>query len=233
MGPHAGLLKLYSSHWGDFETLIDVSKPAKLNGPYLCSPGQDYWESKIKIVFVGQETNGWAPKSDVVKQMEVYSNFGVAKGYKKGAFWQIIRKIEKSINGKEYCCASLNLNKFDVAGKRPGKSYLSLIEKFDHILLDEIHHLEPDAVIFFTGPNYDRRLVKLFNAELVKVNDFSIREFAEIRSPDIKFKAIRSIHPQRIQRLGRHEEFLTQIINSVNLSSNVELLNVEVKGQNY
>ncbi len=233
MEPHAGLRNLYSSYWNDFKTLIDVSQPHKLNGPYLCSPGKDYWDSKVKIVFVGQETNGWNPQLDELKQMEVYSKFGVAKGYKKGAFWQNIRKIEQSINGKKYGCASLNLNKFDVNGKRPGESYLSQMEKFDHILMAEILLLEPDAVIFFTGPDYDRRLEKLLNAELVKVNDFGIRELAEIRSPNIKFTAIRTIHPQRMRRLGREEEFLTQIINSVNFRSSVDKLNGELQNQNY
>ena len=228
MEPHAGLRDLYSAYWNDFKALIDVSKPHKLNGPYLCSPSKDYWDSKVKIVFVGQETNGWNPKDDVLKQMEVYSNFGVAKNYKRGAFWQIIRKIEKAINDKKYGCASLNLNKFDVNGKRPGKSYLSQLEKFDHILMAEILLLEPDAVIFFTGPDYDRRLLKLLNAELLKVNDFEIGEFAEITSPQIKFKAIRTIHPQRIRRLGREKEFLTQIISSVNPQSGVDVLNVEL-----
>lgn len=214
---HAGLHELYSSNWNDFKAAIDHTKHEKpLNGPYLCSPSDDYWESAVKLVFVGQETNGWNSQPDVEKQMEIYSKFGVAKNYKKGAFWQVIRKIEKNINGKEYGCASLNLNKFDVNRKGPGKSYSALMEKFDHILLAEIQLLKPDAVIFFTGPSYDRRLINLFNAEFIKLEDFEIRQLAEIKSPNIPYIAIRTIHPQSMRRLGREKDFLTQMTKILN-----------------
>lgn len=112
----------------------------------------------MKIVFVGQETNGWSSHTDVKKQMKTYSDFGLGKEYISSPFWNVIRKIEKELTGQHFCCASLNLNKFDINKKRSREPFLTEIEELDHILYAEIELLKPDIVILFTGPRYDRRI---------------------------------------------------------------------------
>jgi hypothetical protein len=214
---NAELFDFYSSHLMEFEAVSRWStEHQKFNGPYLCSPGKEYCDSKLKIVIVGQETNGWTSHTDVSKQMQTYSDFSLGKKYFSSPFWNVIRKIEKELNGEHYCCASLNLNKFDINGKPPREPFLTTIEKLDHILYDEIQLLKPDVVIFFTGPKYDRRISKLFNNELTEIDGFHKRKLAEMTLADKPFKIFRTYHPNYLRRTGLENQVIHQMVTSVN-----------------
>lgn len=218
MSAYAELLKLYTSHSTAFKSVLNLTtEEHKLNGPYLCSPGKEYLESKVKVVFVGQETKGWTAHADVSLQMQTYADFGLGKKYIPSPFWNVIRKIEKAATGNHYCCATLNLNKFDVNGKPPREPYLATIQKLDHILKDEIQLLKPDLVIFFTGWRLDGRLTGIFNANLVEVDGLKKRELAEIKLVNESFKIFRTYHPNYLRRSGLENKVINTLISQAKL----------------
>jgi len=218
MNTYAELLDLYTSHSTNFKSIVGLTtEEHKLNGPYLCSPGKEYLESKVKIVFVGQETNGWTTHADVSLQMQTYAGFGLGKNYVSSPFWNVIRKIEKAATGQHYCCASLNLNKFDVNGNPPREPFLATIQKLDHILKDEIQLLKPDLIVFFTGWRHDSRLTNIFNANLIEVDGFKKRELAEMKLADESFKIFRTYHPNYLRRSGLENKVINTLVSKVKL----------------
>lgn len=217
MTANAGLKALYESKWTDFQSVQALSdKENIMNGPFLCSPSASYWESKVKVIFVGRETNGWGVEGTVDSLMLKYANFNVGKNYKYkgGPYWSVIRKIEFALNLDYFNCATLNLNKFDVSSKTPTGDYLKSIMTLDYILLDELDLLQPDIVIFFTGPTYDDRVTNLFNTSLSEVAGFTKRQFAEIKLSDKPYKVFRTYHPKTL-RLQKLESRAIEKISSI------------------
>jgi hypothetical protein len=86
----------------------------------------------------------------------------IAPGVKKysSPFWQVIRKFEKALTGDTYNCAWLNLNRWDDNSHAPSLENQQILSELDFILLEELRLLDPDLVIFFTGPwnDYDQRI---------------------------------------------------------------------------
>lgn len=217
MTPNAALKALYESKWTDFQSVRALSNDDNLmHGPFLCSPGASYWDSKVKVVFVGRETNGWEFKGTVDSLMLKYASFNVGKDYKYkgGPYWSMIRKIEFALNGDNLNCATLNLNKFDVNSKTPTGDYLKSIMTLDYIVLAELDLLQPDIVIFFTGPTYDNRVTSLFNTPLSEVAGFTKRQFAEIKLSNKQYKVFRTYHPKTL-RLRKLESRAIEKISSV------------------
>jgi hypothetical protein len=178
---------------------LAVEKRTYIHGPFLCSPQEFYWNADIKIVFVGQETNGWGPKfKSVEQQMKIYFDFEVGtKKTKsnKGPFWTTIRRIEKEVNGYKKCCASLNLNKFDINNKTPNGDFMQKMLQFDHLIQSEIDLLKPDVVIFFTGHRFDGRLMNIFHTGITEVEGFVSDALCEIVVPNKPYRMFRTYHP--------------------------------------
>ncbi len=210
MDIHAGLFKLYISRLDEFK-LVKRKSSGILNGPFLSSPGKKYSDAMTKIVFIGQETNGWASNFDVEAQMREYIDFGLGVNYFSSPFWNVIRKVEKEIAGDYYCSAWLNLNKFDENNKSPSPSNLAILEKLDNILLMEIELLSPDIVVLFTGPRYDSRVTRIFNQELQEFVGFNIRQLAEIQMIDQPYKVYRTYHPNYLRRSGLENRVIQAI----------------------
>lgn len=211
MDSKSTLLRLYSEHWN--ELISTRNEIANSHGPYLCSPGKEYLDSLVKLVIVGQETNGWSRHNQIVEQMQTYEKFDLGKKYVSSPFWNVIRKIEKGVIGKQYCSASLNLNKFDVNGKPPRENNLAKIEKFDTILNLEILALKPDAVIFFTGWKYDKRIENCLNSTVEMVPGFNRRELGQIKLANEPIKIFRTYHPNYLRRSGKEAKIIDEIIN--------------------
>ncbi|MBM5572092.1 MULTISPECIES: hypothetical protein [Deefgea] len=216
MDIHSKLFDLYTSQLEEFKK-INNQCSGILQGPFLCSPGKKYLESAKKIIFVGQETNGWPSNFDVEYQMKAYSEFDLGANYFSSPFWNVIRKIEKAISNDHYCSAWLNLNKFDENNKSPSAANLAILEKLDYILLKEIEFLSPDIVILFTGPKYDNRVTNLFNQVPQEIEGFNTRHLAEVRLVNRQFKIYRTYHPNYLRRSGLE----SKIIQAISLKANL------------
>ena len=73
-----------------------------------------------------------------------------------------LRIIEKVLQNKPHSCAWTNLNKFDLNCKRPKGQHETVISTLDNILLDELKIVKPDFILFYTGPNFDERIKRIF-----------------------------------------------------------------------
>ena len=181
-------------------------------GPYLIEPNAKFVESPLKLVIVGQETGDWERASpddlDVERQLECYRKFnlnGRANGrVHPGAFWSLVRKLERSVLSTTHACAALNLNRFSENGRRPSPRNLEIMAKLDFLLMEELYLLKPNLVVFFTGPQYDHRLEKLLHPTWAAVGGFNQRQVARLDSSSLPCPVFRTYHPTYLRR--RHLE---------------------------
>jgi len=133
--------------------------------PMVIQPPHDYEQSKLKVMYVGQETNGWEgdfePTLSIDRLLEVYDKFANGGGGFKygGHFWNAIKHFQSCMAGIEQSTrfTSNNLVKIGKAwGKgRPPRQVLDWQESWFQIVKQEVQLLKPDVVIFFSGPDYD------------------------------------------------------------------------------
>ena len=173
-----------------------------MHGPFLVAPNEEYWSSKIKVAFVGQETRGWASALDIQSQMDDYSEFALGKNYYASPFWNVIRKFEKALTGTSHSSAWLNLNRYDQEKKRPTESNRLVLAELDFLLLEELKILAPDMVIFLTGPSYDLRINRLLQATQLPIKGFSPRQLCRVDSSVLKSRLVRTYHPNYLRRSG-------------------------------
>jgi hypothetical protein len=73
-------------------------------------------------------------------------------------------------------------------------------------LTDEIKIVQPDVILFFSGPNYDDKIKIQFNEtpQFVKVfDDIPIRELARVAHDDLPYNSYRAYHPAALQRQNK------------------------------
>ncbi len=204
------LSELYSR---EKSTLYEVKARCSvgMHGPFLIAPNEAYWRSEIKVAFVGQETRGWASALDVQSQMEDYSDFDLGKNYYASPFWNVIRKLEKTLTGTSHSSAWLNLNRYDQDKKRPTESNRLVLAELDFLLLEELRILAPDIVIFLTGPSYDLRINRLLQATQLPVKGFNPRQLCRVESSVINCKIVRTYHPNYLRRSGIEKSIVATI----------------------
>jgi hypothetical protein len=195
-----------------------------ITGPFLTCPGKKYWNSPLKVVFVGQETHGWCSDLSICLQMGHYRRFNLgansARGKKYSSpFWQVIRKFEKALTGDTYNCAWLNLNRWDENRRAPSYENQQILAELDFILLEELRLLAPDLVIFFTGPSpaYDYRITSLLQAQAVPFGSLSERRLREFESSLLNARVFGTYHPNYLQRSRLADE----VINAVSLAMRI------------
>ncbi|MHB8057270.1 MAG: hypothetical protein ACYDHC_05175 [Desulfuromonadaceae bacterium] len=208
------LLELYKSH----ESVIyEISSRCSedMEGPFLIAPDEAYWSARTKVVFVGQETNGWSSQDDISSQMATYTRFDLGKSYYSSPFWNVIRKFESALTGSNFSSAWLNFNRYDQEGGRPSWDNQCILSELDFLFLEELKLLTPDIVIFFTGPNYDERIAALMEATYLPVKNFPIRQLGEIKASEFKTIMFRTYHPNYLRRSGLEEKVIEEICTEV------------------
>lgn len=177
------------------------------------SPNSLYASSSNRLLIIGQETKGWNYfVNDFERQMQTYEEFNVGDGYYSSPFWNVIRKVEKALGNPPHSCAWTNISKFDLDGGRSYDEYESTIANIDNILIEEVNIIKPDVCIFFTGPNFDHRVKGIF--EGIKYNtieDWSLRELAQLSHPSLPVNSFRTYHPNYLRRAGFESDFVKYI----------------------
>lgn len=204
------LLQLYQDHWLRFDDARSRCV-GEMNGPYLVAPHDEYWTAPTKLVFVGQETFGWANHADVASQMNSYSSFGLGRKYYASPYWKVIRKLELQLTGRTFASACLNLNRFDERKRRPNRSNRIVLEELDDLLLKELLILAPDIVIFFTGPGYDGRILRVLQGRQTEIGDYRTRQLCRIECSPLRSKVYRTYHPHYLRRSGLEKTVIPAI----------------------
>lgn len=210
------LLKLYQNIQPNFKTVVGAFPGDDLAGPFLMSPDQHYRKQKKPLLIVGQETNGWTYHIDEIsKQMDTYEEFNVGKGFDTTTFWNVARRVERALGNDPHSCAWTNLSKFDLYGGKSYGKYEKMISSLDRIIVDEIKIVEPKVCLFFTGPDFDTRLKRIFTGvEFEPIGNWNVKQFCRLKHPLLPHHSFRSYHPKSL-RLRRLEDnfidFLTKM----------------------
>jgi hypothetical protein len=211
------LEELYNSKTTKFKSIVEAFPTHNLMGPLLMSETKEYENSKIKLLIIGQETNGWGKYSENIKQgMEHYLSFDLGSEYYSSPFWNVTRKIEKILGNNKYSCAWTNLNKFDDNSDRPVGEVEKKISEIDSLLVDEIQILKPDIVIFFTSHHFDNRIKNIFKGiEFNSLESFTLNQCSSLKHKNLPKNCYRTYHPNYLRRSGLEAEFLELIKGTI------------------
>lgn len=213
------LFKLYSDKKDNFKNVVGAFPGDDLAGPFLMSPAQKYYSQKKPLLIVGQETNGWTYHVDEIqKQMDTYEEFQVGKGFDTTTFWNVARKVESVLGNEPHSCAWTNLSKFDLYGGKSYGKYEKVISTVDKILVEEIKIVNPKVCLFFTGPDFDMRLKKVFDGVIFEaIGDWNLKQFCRLIHPELPQYSFRSYHPKSL-RLRRLENDLLDYLAKMEIN---------------
>ncbi|MGK0366703.1 MAG: hypothetical protein ACI85O_003778 [Saprospiraceae bacterium] len=216
------LIEIYQQKQSEFNEIAEKFKTVNLHGPFLTSPGESYKKSKIKLLIIGQETNGWYNiQSKIEGLMNVYEEFNLGKKKSSSPFWNITRKIERILEIEEYSCAWTNLNKYDVNSKRPKGNHEKEISQFDDLLISEIEILKPDVCIFFTGPSFDYRLKKIYSDIILQEEEnWKHNQLVNLKHEKLPKISIRTYHPKYLRMKKFESSFLELLKKKMNTVHN-------------
>lgn len=204
-------------------TELSKQKSEDYSSPLLLKVDTEKWLcADVKIMIFGQETKGWAMPSSgedkVLALMDQYYNFFYSKGRKNSprnkTFFQGFDRVSSCIkNSPIYKNKSVDIiwNNINKVGKKKGtgvKDNIRDIERsYFNVIAEEIKLLQPDLLIFFTGPNRDGDIKHNLSEFDIKMN---IKETGPYGKRAIKgkyvlidmcsfddhhYKAIRLYHP--------------------------------------
>ena len=183
-----------------------------LHGPLLLNIS-NYSSQKLKLMVVGQETFGWNKSLSIIEQRTTYQEFNFGSSYYSSPFWNVIRKVERSLNIEQYAIAWSNLNRFDVDCGSPDRTELAQdIASLDYLVKEEISILKPDVCIFFTNHKYDKRLRDLYQ-DLVFYNVHGLpkKHFSKLNHPELPKYTLRAPHPRTIRAQRWEDDFITAV----------------------
>ncbi|MEO5721012.1 MAG: hypothetical protein ABIR71_06030 [Chthoniobacterales bacterium] len=204
------LKALYDAEWDNLAAAIPTD--VGMSGPLLVKVPASYEECEIKLAVVGQETHGWAPwdgghdRAQIDALRQQYEDFERGKHRKKiSPFFEAAYILQDGLNpgGDRYGFAWLNLFCSDQEQRQPAVTLHDQLRDAS-LLADEIAILEPEAVVFFTGPNYDYTIKRLFlDAELIDLLP-GVRIF---RAEGLPAATLRTYHPGYLRRTRRFGYF--------------------------
>lgn len=92
------------------------------------------------------------------------------------------------------------------------------IEISKRLIHSELDHFTPKACVFFTGPNYDFALRKIFDdIEFQEVGEYPSRYFSKVKSRMLPENSFRTYHPAYLNRTKKFNgtlELLVEVIKS-------------------
>lgn len=193
----------------------------KIDGPFLIKIDEQYENAKPRVVFVGQENNGWIgiykeflEKFNLEYALAHYERFDFENTY-WGNFFCCMKNIRESIFGKDDHTGERrsilwsNLFKFN-QWNNPQMNWSDYREKVlelqGNIFQQEIEILQPDAIIFVTGPYYDDIITRFYSdTNFIEVDKFSTRSIARLNSKNLPYQTYRTYHPEYAMGKGRNK----------------------------
>lgn len=218
------LLKLFESNWGVVEKVCNAVKEEELwTVLHIACVPYNYEKMKYKILIVGKENDGWVFNNDARGSMLDTLDFLNSKDYNdKRPFFDFPYKFCKSLNNlvdiqdsKKTYFTWVNLREFsfDEAPKTSlGKEAQSIIDNEFNILEEEIKIINPDIVLFLTGPTYDYYIKnQLKGVEFKTVENYQIGQFARVEHKSLPDNSFRIYHPFYLRINGLESEYLEKL----------------------
>lgn len=195
---------LYMMHKSELSSLMRVSEGVSC--PHFINVPDGYPACSIRLLIVGQQTNGWGDLKvfkdpHMVKSlMQLYIDFNLGQHYIASPFWQASVELQRLLNAgyPERAFVWSNLVKIDQNGKRPNREIEEKLCSLN-LVQSELSIIGPDVVVFFTGPKYDERLKSTFSG--ISIIPIS-KMFAKLCHPKLPNYAFRTYHPNYLRRSG-------------------------------
>ncbi len=228
------LQNMYLEKWSIFsdelnKILIDDTKEYKPTNPLLIYLDEaKFTSSDIKIMIFGQETNDWGDDfsgnpNDALSTYDDFFNTNACYSY-GGQFWNGFNRFLTLLNQKfpQKTVASVwnNVIKVGNSGRDKNKppTYIYNIERTHfNVIESELEILQPDIVLFLSGPNYDTEIRNsLPEVSFGKLSDsFNERAIAKLKYKNLN-NFYRTYHPNYLWRNGI-DSYFEEIINDINL----------------
>lgn len=217
------LLKLFESKWEAvnkvYDALQEEEEWAVLH--LVCVP-PNYEKMKYKILIVGQENNGYGYETEPKKSMLFTLDFQNGRYYDNAPFFSFPYSFCASINdcdnekySKKSYLAWVNLKEFsfETSSKKPlNEKAQNIIDNEYNILEEEIKIINPDIVLFLTGPNYDYYIkAQLNGVEFKTVENYNIRQFARVEHKSLPKNSFRIYHPVYLRRRSLENNYLERL----------------------
>ena len=159
------LKDVYNKYWAQYIEQIRNNPDIEPANPYLLVEPKGYRDKSVKVMFCGQETQGWGnefdnepDKATIEAILSIYAGFVNNGGY-NSPYWQFINRIKKECQNTSFICNNIvKIGKKHGAGCDDTINNLTL--KYFPVIKEEIQVLEPQMIIFLTGPRYYERIEK-------------------------------------------------------------------------
>lgn len=188
----------------------------------LCHEG--YVSAKKKLLFIGQETCSWFSElnnkvlsaDDISKLQNEYLRFMLPQTY-VSPFWLFIYEVNRALSQDSVNYMWSNIWKM---GKRfdAGRADIRINEletAYFNVSKKEIEILNPDYVVFLSGPNYDKDIISHFGEfKIIARIDKCFEQFS-IEGFDCQI--FRMYHPNYLNYLGskKRQEYQNNLIDLI------------------
>jgi len=229
--PGDRLIQAYREHFPKLEAAfngIDTTG-RDISSPLLVDlDAHRYFSAAIKLMIIGQQTNGWADSISIINRIEAiplllenYRDFHLGKYYTKTPFWAASHHLAKFVHdvppdgGFHDDFIWSNLAKVDEKQKCPKQDILDVLMSAFPIVPVEISIAQPDVVVFFTGPDYDDLIETTFpETRFHAVGKYRVRELAVLENDRIPSLSFRTYHP-RFLRMQKRGDLVAEILRTI------------------
>jgi len=229
------LAELYKSNWMNLSKdlnliLNDKKLTQKPTNPLLIYVDEKkYFESDLKVMIIGQETNDWGKNftGDLQETIKIYDDFynsGYAINTYGGHFWNGINRFSSLLENKfperKISYIWNNVVKIGASGRDQNHPqnhiYKAELDNFK-VLEKELEILNPDIILFISGPNYDSNISSILNnVKFSSIDEtFSSRQIAKLNFKNHK-NIFRTYHPNYLWR-NNINLYFDAIIDSIEL----------------
>ena len=217
------LLKLFESKWEAVNKVYDaLQEEEEWAVLHLACVPPNYEKMKYKILIVGQENNSYGYETEPKKSMLFTLDFQSNRYYDNAPFFSFPYSFCASINdcdnekySKKSYLAWVNLKEFsfETSSKKPlNEKAQNIIDNEYNILEEEIKIINPDIVLFLTGPNYDYYIkAQLNGVEFKTVENYNIRQFARVEHKSLPKNSFRIYHPVYLRRRSLENNYLEKL----------------------
>lgn len=216
--------KLHDFNKYIFEEYNKIENLEDLSLPLLISSDLSYINNlEKKIMYIGQETNGWVNDYEVDYEInavvleQIYLSF-LRKGATNRDFWLFIKHVLDISNDK--LKNNVIWNNTLLAGKRIEKGHPIVSKKLENLSLDYLlfthDYFKPEQIIFVNGPHnpyYDITIKFLKELKSKLIHEYPTKNNPLLIDEDKNI--IWTYHPNYQHRIGINTEIISKIKNKI------------------
>jgi hypothetical protein len=195
-----GLLALYEAA---FPALMAIrSSGQDVSWPLFVEPPTGYEVAPVRLLIIGQQTNGWGSgePSSCAEVVNLYRGFDLGRHYRPTPFWQAAHRLYNLLcpAGPERAFVWSNLIKVCQHRTRPLPAVEDAVCRLA-VLTGEVGVMRPNVAVFFTGSSYDGRLRETFPG--IGFHRVS-RLVSRLEHGGLPYHSYRTAHPKYLRLSG-------------------------------